>query len=154
CIFITINTCDPSNATQLNWLKTTLAAAAADTSITWKIVSFHHPFFNTGNHTGDMNAYRTTICKAFDDYGVDLLLNGHDHNYQRSKHINCNVSTTAPVTNYGSTATTGRCEVISGGAGASLYAINTSSADAWAMNKYNSNYNYVYCQVQGKKLMV
>jgi len=153
-IFITINTCDPSNAAQLSWLKTTLAAAAADPSIVWKIVSCHHPFFNTGTHTGDMDSYRTTIWKAFDDYGVDLILNGHDHNYQRSKPVNLNVSTTAPVSQYGSAAGQGRCEIISGGAGAGLYAQNTSSADAWAINLFNQKYNYVYCDVQACKMVI
>ncbi len=153
-IFITLNTCDPGNAAQLAWLRTTLAAAAADPKITWKVISFHHPFFNTGNHNGDMNAYRTTLWKAFDDYGVDLILNGHDHNYQRSKPINFNVSKTAPVAQYGSTALTGRCEIISGGAGAALYTINTNSSDAWAINNYNANYNYTYCEVQGCKMKI
>jgi predicted MPP superfamily phosphohydrolase len=153
-IFITLNTCDPGNAAQLAWLKTTLAAAAADPKITWKVISFHHPFFNTGNHNGDMNAYRTTIWKAFDDYGVDLILNGHDHNYQRSKPINFNVSKTSPVAQYGSGPQGGRCEIISGGAGAVLYNINSNSSDAWAINNYNANYNYTYCEVQGCKMKI
>lgn len=153
-LFITLNSCNPSDATQLSWLRATLAAAAADPSIVWKIVSCHHPFFNTGAHTGDMNAYRSTIWKAFDDYGVDFILNGHDHNYQRSKPINLNVSTTTPVSQYGSDAGQGRCEIITGGAGAGLYAKNASSADAWAINNFNQKYNYVYCQVQGCKIIV
>jgi hypothetical protein len=154
-MFITLNSCDPTNATQLSWLKTTLASANADPSITWKIVSCHHPFFNTGTHTGDMDSYRTTIWKAFDDYGVDLILNGHDHNYQRSKPINLNTgSVGTPVAQYGSVTGQGRCEIISGGAGAGLYAQNTSSADAWAINLFNQNYNYVKCDVQGCKMVI
>ncbi|HEY4799725.1 MAG TPA: T9SS type A sorting domain-containing protein [Bacteroidia bacterium] len=152
-IFITINTCDPSNATQLSWLKSTLAAAAADPTIVWKIVSCHHAFFTVGQHAGDMNSYRTTLWKAFDDYGVDLVFTGHDHNYQRSKPVNLNVSTTAPVTQYGSATGQGRCEIISGGAGAGLYT-QGSTADAWAMNIFNSTYNYVYCDVQGCKMKI
>ncbi|MFI5148725.1 MAG: metallophosphoesterase [Bacteroidia bacterium] len=154
-IFITINSCDPTNSAQLTWLQNTLAAAAANPAITWKIVSCHHPFFNTGNHTGDMDAYRSTIWKAFDDYGVDLIMNGHDHNYQRSKPINLNAASVGtPVAQYGSNTGQGRCEIISGGAGAGLYSLNTSSADAWAINNYNKNYNYVTCNVQGCKMVI
>ncbi len=147
-LFITINSCNPSDANMRTWLHNTLAAAAADTTIAWKVVSFHHPFFNVGAHQGDMDAYRSTIWKEFDDHGVDMVFNGHDHNYQRSKPINLNVSSSAPVTNFGSGPTEGRLEIISGGAGASLYS-RGSSADAWAMNIFNSTYNYVYCDVQG-----
>ncbi|NCX95577.1 MAG: T9SS C-terminal target domain-containing protein [Chitinophagia bacterium] len=146
--FVTINSCDPTNSAMRTWLHDTLTAAAADSTITWKVVSFHHPFFNVGSHQGDMDAYRTSIWKEFDDHGVDMVLNGHDHNYQRSKPINLNVSTSAPVANFGSGPGEGRLQIISGGAGASLYA-RGSSADAWAINIFNSTYNYVYCNVDG-----
>jgi hypothetical protein len=48
-------------------------------------------------------------------------LNGHDHMYERSKPINRNVSTSAPVAKYGSGAKEGRCEIVCGGAGAPFY---------------------------------
>lgn len=146
CLFITINSCDPTNSSMKSWLHSTLASASNDPTITWKIVSFHHPFFNVGAHQGDMNAYRSSIWKEFDDYGVDIVFNGHDHNYQRSKPINLNVSSSNPVANYGSKQGEGRLEIISGGAGASLYT-KGSSADAWAMSIFNSTYNYVFCDV-------
>ncbi|NDC42876.1 MAG: T9SS C-terminal target domain-containing protein, partial [Chitinophagia bacterium] len=147
-LFVTINSCNPTDGAMLTWLHNTLSAAAADSTITWKVVSFHHPFFNVGSHSGDMNAYRTTIWKEFDDHGVDMVFNGHDHNYQRSKPVNLSVSSSAPVANFGSNAGEGRLEIISGGAGASLYS-RGSSADAWAMNVFNSTYNYVYTTVNG-----
>ena len=150
-LFITLNTCDPSNATQLTWLQNTLSSAAADPTIVWKIVSLHHAFFTVGNHAGDMNSYRSTIWKAFDDHGVDIVFTGHDHNYQRSKPVNLNVSSTSPVAQYGSGAGQGRCEVVSGGAGAGLYT-QGSTADAWAINLFNSTYNYVFCDVNGCKI--
>jgi len=147
-LFITINSCNPSDTRMLTWLHNTLSSATTDTTITWKVVSFHHPFFNVGAHGGDMNSYRSTIWKEFDDHGVDMVFNGHDHNYQRSKPINLSVSTTAPVANFGSGPGEGRLEIISGGAGASLYS-RGSSADAWAMNIFNSTYNYVFVNVTG-----
>jgi hypothetical protein len=152
-VFITLNTCDPTNATQLSWLQTTLANAAADPTVVWKIISLHHAFFTVGNHAGDMNSYRSTIWKAFDDYGVDFVFTGHDHNYQRSKPVNLNISSTAPVSQYGSGTGQGRCEIVSGGAGAGLYT-QGSTADAWAMNLFNSTYNYVFCNVNGCKISV
>jgi hypothetical protein len=61
-----------------------------------------------------------TWWKAFDDYGVDMIFTGHAHNYQRTKPINRNISTTSPVASYGSGEGQGRCHIVSGGAGAPL----------------------------------
>jgi len=148
CLFITINTNDAGNANQFTWLKNTLAAANSNPAIVWKIVSCHHCFFTDGAHSGDMNSYRSTVWKAFDDYGVDFVLTGHDHNYQRSFPVNLNVSSTTPVTTFGSQAGQGRCEIVSGGAGAGLYT-QSSTPDAWAINIFNSTYNYAYFSVNG-----
>ena len=152
-IFVTLNSENPGNAAQLSWLQTTLAAADVDPTIRWKIISFHKPLFNIGNHAGEMNSYRSTWWKTFDDYGVDLVLNGHDHNYQRTKPVNLKVSTSAPVAKYGSAPGEGRCQIICGGAGAPLYA-KGSTADAWATNTFNQTFNYVYCDVQDCKMVI
>jgi hypothetical protein len=151
CLFITLNTNDAGDPNQVSWLQSTLSAANSDPTIVWKIVSCHHCFFTDGAHSGDMNSYRSTIWKAFDDYGVDLVLTGHDHNYQRSFPINLNVSSTAPVSAFGSQTGQGRCEIISGGAGASLYG-KESTPDAWAMNVFDSTYNYAFFSVNGCKI--
>lgn len=147
-IFITINTNNPSDTAQLGWLNRTLAAANTNPAIIWKVVSCHHCFFTTGDHYGDMNSYRSTIWKAFDTYGVDFVLTGHDHNYQRSYPINLNVSSSKPVSQYGSATGQGRCEIVSGGSGAGLYA-NMSTPDKWAIDIFNETYNYTYYTVNG-----
>jgi hypothetical protein len=83
-----------------------------------------------------------------------LVLNGHDHNYQRSKPINLKVSSSAPVSKYGSLPGEGRCQIICGGAGAPLYSLNSSAADAWAMQKYQSTDNFVMCEINGCKMTI
>jgi len=152
-IFITINTNTPTDAAQLTWIQNTLKAAAADPTILWKIVSDHHAWFTDGSHNGDMDAYRGTIWKAFDDYGVDMVFTGHDHNYQRSLPVNLNVSSTKPVSQYGSGSTQGRLQIVSGGAGAGLYA-QSSTNDAWALTVFNQSYNYTFVKVNGCKVQV
>lgn len=134
-VFISLNSEDPSNTTQYNWLVSTLQANAGKK---WKIIFFHRPFFTIGSHAGEMNSYYNTWWKAFDDYGVDLIVNGHDHMYERTKPMNRNVSTTAPVAQYGSEATQGRCQIVCGGAGAPLYTGNAT----WFVEKYKSSYNF------------
>jgi hypothetical protein len=156
-IFITINAntfySNGSDATQLAWLDSTLAAAQANKNITWKVVSLHYAFFTDGEHNGDMNAFRSTIWAAFDKYGVDLVLNGHDHNYQRTYPVNLSVSSTAPVAKYGSGPGEGRMEITFGGAGASLYS-SLSTADKWALLNFNSINGYNYVTVAGCKMHI
>lgn len=141
-IFICLNSESPSDTAQYNWLVSTLAANA---NKKWKIISFHRPFYTVGPHAGEMDAYWNTWFKAFDDYGVDLILTGHDHLYERFKPINRKVSTTTPVANYGSLPNEGRCQVVCGGAGAPLYSAGSSSL----LQAFKSDYHYVIFNVTG-----
>ena len=147
-MFITLNSEDPGNSAQAAWLVSTLAAAAADPSIVWKVISFHRPFYTIGNHSGEMNGYWNTWWKAFDDFGVDLIVNGHDHMYERTKPINRNVSTSSAVSEYGSGANQGRCQIVCGGAGAPLY----SGSPTWAIETYKSSYNFCTFNINGNTL--
>ena len=68
---------------QLVWLEETLAASTA----TWKIVALHHPPFSAGYQGSSVDA-RDAFVPIFERYGVQLVLSGHDHDYQRSNEIN------------------------------------------------------------------
>jgi hypothetical protein len=50
---------------------------------TWKIVVFHQPSFSSGNATLRNDQMRTT-AKLLEDHGVNMVFNGHEHNYQRT----------------------------------------------------------------------
>src|SRR5262249_47705308 len=49
----------------------------------WKIVVFHQPSFSSGNATISNDQMRT-IARFLEDHGVNVVFNGHEHNYQRS----------------------------------------------------------------------
>jgi Icc-related predicted phosphoesterase len=53
----------------------------------WKIVAVHHPPYSAG-YQGSDKAVREAFAPLFERYGVQLVLSGHDHDYQRSKEIN------------------------------------------------------------------
>ncbi len=116
-LFICLNSENPADLTQYTWLLNTLEI---NKTKTWKFVFFHRPFFTNGGHQGEMNAYFDTWWKTFDDYGVDMIFNGHTHNYQRTIPINRFSTQTSPPIPYGDKPEDGRCQVISGGAGAPL----------------------------------
>ena len=65
-------------ARQTAWLEQQLSDSVA----TWKIAVFHHPPYTCGGHSGDSEVVREW-APLFEDYGVQLVLSGHDHNYQR-----------------------------------------------------------------------
>jgi acid phosphatase len=69
--------------TQLAWLDKELSRSDAP----WKIVFGHHPAYSAGLHGGSKRV-REALAPLFQKYGVFLYINGHDHNYERTRSIN------------------------------------------------------------------
>lgn len=67
---------------QRNWLKKVLE----QTTKRWKVIIMHHPAFTT-SRTHDNFLVRWYFKPLFDKYGVDLVLQGHEHGYGRSAYI-------------------------------------------------------------------
>lgn len=70
------------NAEQQTWLEETLRESTA----TWKVVALHHPPYSAGYQGSNKHA-RAVFSPLFERYGVQLVLSGHDHDYQRSEVI-------------------------------------------------------------------
>lgn len=58
--------------------------AARDSRARWLIVVTHEPPFTAGLHAQDAAPHAGILAPIFDRFGVDLVLSGDDHNYQRS----------------------------------------------------------------------
>jgi hypothetical protein len=74
-----------SRGEQTRWLEETLRRAAEDKDIDWIVVQMHQDALTsskTGN--GSDKGIREAWLPLFDRYGVDLVLCGHDHDYERS----------------------------------------------------------------------
>lgn len=71
----------------MTWLKADLQAATAD----WLIAFWHHPPYSKGSHDSDVDTelkeMRQNFLPVLEDNGVDLVLTGHSHAYERSKFI-------------------------------------------------------------------
>ena len=61
-----------------------IAADLSGTDAKWKFVVYHHPAFNVGDHHYKEQHMRL-FSPLFDAHGVDFVLSGHEHNYQRTK---------------------------------------------------------------------
>jgi hypothetical protein len=72
----------------LNWLEQDLAANTND----WLIAFFHHPPYTKGSHNSDLEIehieMRQNVLPILEGYGVDLVLSGHSHIYERSYLLN------------------------------------------------------------------
>jgi hypothetical protein len=77
----------------LSWLKKDLQ----ETKQQWLIAFFHHPPYTKGSHNSDnkrdsggrLISVRENILPLLEAAGVDLVLSGHSHMYERSALINC-----------------------------------------------------------------
>ncbi|HXE73163.1 MAG TPA: metallophosphoesterase, partial [Candidatus Nitrosotenuis sp.] len=99
---------------QDRWLASDLAAAGRP----WKVVYFHHPPYSSGPH-GSSQALRQAWTPLFARHGVQLVLSGHDHIYQRSRPIE------------------GVTYVVTGGGGASLYSVGPAEWSVAAASRHH-----------------
>jgi hypothetical protein len=66
---------------QIDWLEKELKSSSSD----WKIVFFHHPLYSSGDRHGSDLRLRQVLEPLFVKYNVSVVLNGHDHFYERVK---------------------------------------------------------------------
>jgi hypothetical protein len=72
------------NGPMLTWLAQDLAATDAE----WIVAFWHHPPYSKGSHDSDaetqLREMRQNALPILEAYGVDLVLTGHSHAYERS----------------------------------------------------------------------
>ena len=77
---------------QYNYVLNELQTAAADGAIKWIIVSYHKPSIVSDSDHGPLTDFRDIYHPLFDQYHVNVVLNGHNHNYSRSFPLKYNES--------------------------------------------------------------
>lgn len=129
---------DAGDTTMLDWLENDLRA----TRKFWRIAFFHHPGYATGVHQDEPPAgqVRQYIVPILERYGVQLVLNGHEHNYQRTYPLLA--GQTVPPDSGGIVYVTG------GGGGQQPF---QSPAAAWIAQIQGVN-QYVRSQVSGSTM--
>ncbi|MBU4403249.1 MAG: fibronectin type III domain-containing protein, partial [Actinobacteria bacterium] len=126
---------------QKTWLESDLQAASAG-ECDWIVAFFHrHPYASGGSH-GDQSDVIDVLVPLFDQYGVDLVFNGHTHYYERSLPMKGG----EVVDNDGSFyhKVGGTIYVIAGGAGAPLA---NPGSEPWVAHNEKA---YHYCAVDVK----
>jgi predicted MPP superfamily phosphohydrolase len=123
----------------LEWLENDLRT----TRQYWKIVYFHHPPFAGGPNENDASSElaRRYLVPIVERHGVQLVLNGHEHSYQR----------TYPLTGkWAVPEGRGTVYVTSGGGGYGLYAAHSNPLVAVR----HSVHHYLRVNVSNSRLSV
>ena len=91
------------------WLQADLSSISPDK---WIIAFWHHPPYTKGSHNSDTEStlvrVRTELLPMLENGGVDLVLSGHSHSYERSLLLDGH---------YGSSSTLTSAMIINGGDG-------------------------------------
>jgi 3',5'-cyclic AMP phosphodiesterase CpdA len=106
--FVALDFNDGPSPDQLNWLQADLAAATQ----AWKFVFYHQAIYLVDK--------RAVLAPIFTANHVDVVFNGHDHDYER----------TVPIGDV--------VYIVSGGGGASLYGVLPQSFSAYVETIYHA----------------
>lgn len=101
------------------WLRADLAAHPAACTLAY----WHHPRFSSGASHGNQT-FMQLIWQALYDYGADVVLSGHEHNYERF----------APQDASGNASLVGIREFVVGTGGKSHYGFGTPVANSESRN--------------------
>lgn len=116
-----------SGGEQKRWLASELANARRDPDVDWVVVCMHQTAISTADQTNGADlGIREQWLPLFDQYGVDLVVCGHEHHYERSHPVRGTLGTDTrtpePVETGNGVidATRGTVHVVIGGGGTSL----------------------------------
>ena len=111
------------------WLQRELEKADDEPGLAWRIVLVHDGPFSSGLHGDNPKLHGADVPELLRRHHVDFVLSGHDHIYERG-------------------ASDGLRYVVSGGAGAPLYAIRHLRATT---RKVETSYHYVLFEMSRDK---
>jgi hypothetical protein len=113
-------------------------AAAADAP--WKIVMHHRPMWSASTRHGGDESLQDSWGPIIDAHRVDLVIAGHDHNYERTRPLRNKVVQGSPAE--------GTVYVVAGGAGANLY---PNGSEYWTEIS-ESTYNMMIMRISAEML--
>jgi hypothetical protein len=102
---------------QDRWLDRTLKALRADPLVDFLVVTFHHCAYCTNAAHASDAGVRTRWTPLFDRYAVDLVVNGHNHGYERTHPMRGGQVTSQAPTGSAVQAAQGTTYVTAGGGG-------------------------------------
>ena len=84
-----------SQGAQLTWLTQRLGELRADPDVDFVVAFFHHCAYATSAAHASDAGVRAALAPLFDRFAVDLVVQGHNHQYERTDPIRGGVATRA-----------------------------------------------------------
>ncbi|WP_206343950.1 purple acid phosphatase family protein [Streptomyces mesophilus] len=120
-----------SDGKQTAWLDRRLRELRAHKDIDFIVVFFHHCVYSTSTHASD-GGVRDAWLGLFTKHQVDLVINGHNHVYERTDAIkNGEVGRPVPIGASTDPTCDGIVYVTAGGAGKELYGFPAGVKDSY-----------------------
>jgi len=108
----------------------------------WKFVVFHHPPYTGGRYEPNQ-LIQQTLVPVFDQAGVDVVFNGHDHNYQRTHPLRGGAIVPPGE---------GVVYVVTGAGGARLYEPRSAGRPAYLAASDFQVHSFTHVRVEGDSL--
>jgi calcineurin-like phosphoesterase family protein len=124
--FVALDT-EQVGAKQASWLERDLT----DNGLPWTVVYMHKPAYSSGKHGSSLDV-RQTFAPIFEQFGVQLVLAGHDHDYERMKIMG------------------GVTYVVTGGGGYSARRVGNNDFTALS----EATLHFVHGEVQGDEMLL
>ncbi|MFI6641044.1 purple acid phosphatase family protein [Streptomyces sp. NPDC050504] len=125
---------------QTAWLDRRLGELRARPEIDFVVVFFHHCAYSTSTHASD-GGVRDAWVPLFAKHQVDLVINGHNHVYERTDAIlNGAVGRPVPVGASTDPRRDGIVYVTAGGAGKDLYGFGLGVKDSYEGNVHDHDH--------------
>ncbi|MGV9451452.1 purple acid phosphatase family protein [Streptomyces sp. NPDC003635] len=106
---------------QTKWLDARLRELRASAGVDFVVVFFHHCAYSTSSHASD-GGVRAEWLPLFAEHQVDLVINGHNHVYERTDAVkNGEVGRPVPIGGATDPTRDGTVYVTAGGGGKDLY---------------------------------
>ncbi|MFD9119570.1 purple acid phosphatase family protein [Streptomyces bottropensis] len=133
-----------SGGTQTTWLEAQLKKFRAAKDIDFVVVFFHHCAYCTSTAHASEGGVRQEWVPLFEKYSVDLVINGHNHQYERTDVIKSGaVTKKLPIGGTAYPETEGVVYVTAGAAGRSLYSFTAPLSYEGHENEVESVPSYI-----------
>ncbi|HEU4745079.1 MAG TPA: metallophosphoesterase [Anaerolineales bacterium] len=134
-----------ATSAQVRWLKNDLTANPKRCVLAY----WHHPRWSSGSRYGSNTKYQA-LWKTLYDAGAEVVLNGHEHNYERFKQMNAS----------GTGVSSGLRAFVVGTGGAGLYGFgsirstsevrNSSTHGVLKLTLSSTSYSWKFVPIAGK----
>jgi len=146
------------NNEQYQFVLEDLEKTSQNKDIDWIFVMFHKPMYSPQSKQFEEYIVRDKYQPLFDKYGVDLVIQGHNHIYSRTLPLSLNkLDISKPIVDQSSsnnnnifTNPNGTIFLVVGVGGDELHRIE--NVPYYVANQYNKGFGFVDLKIDGKRL--